>query len=530
MKTYRSVLLLLVLAIGGFAGTSATVTLASPSQPAPALQVLYVFPNDLSSGGGLGTPLTLGADGAFYGSSAYGGQYQYFGTLFRFCLDGTFTKLLDLNLTNGLGSSIPLQLGADGALYGACSMGGTKGDYWNRGYGSGLLFRLETNGNYTVLHEFDYVDGDYPAWLQAGPDGAFYGTTLNGGAHNYGTFFRIDTNGWFASLHDFDFAPGILVFGTLTLAADGDFYGSMSARSADNPGSIIRLHPNGEMDVLHTFDGINGFTPVVPLTVGADGALYGVATAWGNLDGVILFRIGLDGEFSKLHDVIPADGFAPNTALTLCSDGCLYGTFQLGGANGLGTVFQINRDGNFVKLHDFDGSDGATPMSQLAVASDGALYGGTFSGGAYDLGTLYRVDTNGVFAKLYDANGTNGYGQFISPLISGPDGNLYASAPYGGDNLAGVLFRLVLNPASLSPIEQLEQLLTTVNTRVARPRPLAVLLQAALDSVQRGNKGAAITQLAAFEQAVRAQITRQNSALAQDLTSSASDIIARLKQ
>jgi uncharacterized repeat protein (TIGR03803 family) len=444
--------------------SATSIFAAGPSLP--ALQVLYSFPANLANGGALGTPLTPGPDGALYGTTLYGGAYQSYGTLFRYRLNGEFTKLFDFNLTNGCGSVTPLQVGPDGALYGVCPMGGTKGDYWNRGYGSGLLFRLETNGNYTILHEFNYYDGEYPASLQLGPDGAFYGTTRYGGIHNNGTFFRLATNGVFSDLWDFDPTDGTLYWYNLTLAADDNFYGQMYAPSSDHPGSIFRLTINGEYTLLHVFDGSDGFSPMSPLTAGADGALYGMASAWGGFDQGVVFRLGLEGTFSKLHNISAADGLAPAASMTLAADGCLYGSFQLGGAYGFGTVFKVDTRGTFVKLHDFDGTDGSDPIEHLAVGADGALYGGTFSGGAYDLGTLYRVDTNGVFAKLYDANGTNGCGQFIVPLTSGPDGNLYGLAPYEGDNYAGVLYRLVLNPASLSPADLLEQLMAEVKAKM----------------------------------------------------------------
>src|SRR5437879_2955709 len=56
----------------------------------------------------------------------------------------------------------------------------------------------------TPLHSFTGSDGAFPvAGLCVGPDSAFYGTTIDGGAHGTGAIFRITKLGAFATLYSF---------------------------------------------------------------------------------------------------------------------------------------------------------------------------------------------------------------------------------------------------------------------------------------------------------------------------------------
>jgi len=67
-----------------------------------------------------------------------------------------------------------------------------------------------------------------------------------------------------------------------------------------------------------------------------------------------------------------------------------------------------------------------------------------------------------------------------------------------------------------------------VAAQVPRSRPLLASLEAALASLGRGNPGAAINQLQAFEHKVRAQVARRDAALAASLIEAAQEIIDAL--
>jgi uncharacterized repeat protein (TIGR03803 family) len=76
--------------------------------------------------------------------------------------------------------------GSDGQFYGT-TYGGVM-------HGSGTVFRISSNGDYTNLYSFGgYVgDGAEPfAVLIQGNDGNFHGTTTFGGINNSGTVYRL---------------------------------------------------------------------------------------------------------------------------------------------------------------------------------------------------------------------------------------------------------------------------------------------------------------------------------------------------
>ena len=353
----------------------------------------------------------------------------------------------------GSGPSAALVVGADGALYGSTEFGGTNG--------SGTLFRVETDGSFTKLHEFNGVDGWRPsAALVVGPDGMLYGSTLYGGTNGNisgrGTLFRLEPNGTFTKLHDFNDVDGANPSAALVVGSDGALYGLTQGGGRSGYGTLFREETNGTFTNLHYFKGTDGANPSAALVVGPDGALYGSTPQGGGTNGNIpgrgtLFRLETNGTFTKLHDFNFTDGYELVAALVVGPDGALYGSTEYGGTNGTrlggyGTLFRLETNGGFTKLHDFNGVDGDEPLAALVVGSDGALYGSTYRGGTnvyYD-GTLFRLETNSVFAKLYDFGGTIGENPSTA-LVLGPDGALYGSTPNGGSGHGGILFKLVLN-------------------------------------------------------------------------------------
>jgi uncharacterized repeat protein (TIGR03803 family) len=409
-----------------------------------------------ADGSGPMAALVLGPDGALYGSTQ-GGGHGGNGTLFRVQTNGTFTKLHDFNITDGAEPFSALVVGPDGALYGSTQSGGANGYYddYNRNYhGYGTLFRLETNGMFTSLHNFNGPDGAGPSTaLVVGPDGALYGSTVQGGNSGWGTLFRVQTNGNFTKLHDFNATDGYWPSAALVVGPDGALYGSAPNGGTIGYGTLFRLETNGTFTKLHDFNQTDGNGPTATLVVGPDGALYG-STQDGGTNGYgngTLFRVQTNGTFTKLHHFNGTDGSYPSAALVVGPDGAVYGLTPVGGINdpslfGGGTLFRVETSGAFTKLHDFDygGFDGSSPWAALVVAPDGALYGSTQHGANNAAGALFRLETNGNFTKLYGFYGYNGANPSTS-LVVGPDGALYGSTPNGGPRQGGILFKLLPN-------------------------------------------------------------------------------------
>jgi uncharacterized repeat protein (TIGR03803 family) len=409
----------------------------------PAVLTLDVFAAPDWTGAYPDAALVLGPDGALYGS-AYSGGTSGNGTLFRVETNGTFTKLHDFNSTDGANPEAALVLGPDGALYGSTYGGGTNG--------YGTLFRLETNGTFTKLHDFNGTDGSGPvAAMVVGPDGALYGSTEYGGTnYYYGTLFRVDTNGAFASLHDFNGFDGWYPSAPLAVGPDGALYGTTYNSGNYGAGTLFRAEINGNITLLYHFDGSNGANPSAALVVGPDGALYGSTYSGGASGNGTLFRLETNGIAAKLHDFNGTDGSGPSAALVVGPDGVLYGSTYGGGVSSNGTLFRVDTDGSFANVHDFSGTDGSGPAAGLVAGPDGALYGSASGGGTNgspygSYGTLFRLQADGTFTKLHDFTFADGDGDSpVTAMVVGPDGALYAPASYGGDGApsSGTLFRL----------------------------------------------------------------------------------------
>lgn len=143
--------------------------------------VLHSFQSVATNGAGPVGGLTEGSDGVLYGATTAGGA-SFKGTVYRINRDGTGFALLHSLVCNGDGCLPRAGVieGSDGLLYGTASSGVGASS-------KGSVFRLRKDGtDFTVLHPFVFPctgdNGCFPcAGVIEGSDGAFYGTTREGG-------------------------------------------------------------------------------------------------------------------------------------------------------------------------------------------------------------------------------------------------------------------------------------------------------------------------------------------------------------
>jgi uncharacterized repeat protein (TIGR03803 family) len=84
--------------------------------------------------------------------------------------------------------------------------------------------------------------------------------------------------------YSFDSTSGMLESG-LTLSTNGDFYGTTVNGGAADFGTVFKITPGGTLTVLHSFAGGNdGQGPVAPPIQGTDGNFYyGTTTSGGTI-------------------------------------------------------------------------------------------------------------------------------------------------------------------------------------------------------------------------------------------------------
>jgi uncharacterized repeat protein (TIGR03803 family) len=372
---------------------------------------------------------------------------------------------------DGAGPTGGLLRDAQGNLYGTTFQGGR---YSYRG----TAFKLSALHKLAVLYSFLDGYGANPfAGLVEGEHGAFYGTTLYGGAYGLGTVFALDKNGYERALHSFSGNSGDGEYPEAGLVLDGagNVYGTTlyaglaGCGNGEGCGMVFKLSKTGEETVLHTFTGgTDGGWPLARLVRDKAGNLYGTASGGGDpscYDGYgcgTVFRLDLAGTFTVLYTFTGTggDGSGPEAGLILDEAGNLYGTTQVGGSAGFGTVFKVDPAGKETVLYSFLGApdDGANPsFANLSRDSAGNLYGVTPGGGTacnqdqYGCGIVFSLDPAGKEAVLHYFTGTAGDGAVPDGgLVRDGAGNLYGTTEEGGDTSCsqgaygcGVVFKLM---------------------------------------------------------------------------------------
>jgi uncharacterized repeat protein (TIGR03803 family) len=159
----------------------------------------------------------------------------------------------------------------------------------------GTAFKLAPDGTETILHNFTGgADGSQPvAELLLDSAGNLYGTTFGGGDFLAGTVFKIDSTGNFSVLHSFNGNDGTEPQAGLVQDAAGNLYGTTSLFGETTHGTVFELDPSGNETILHKFTvSTDGKTPTSTLVLLKDGTLYGTTdTGGGGNSAGIIFRL-----------------------------------------------------------------------------------------------------------------------------------------------------------------------------------------------------------------------------------------------
>jgi uncharacterized repeat protein (TIGR03803 family) len=348
---------------------------------------------------------TSGADGALpyaglasvkstlYGTTTNGGA-DNFGTVFKITASGKESVLHAF--TGGTSDGVNPYGGlvnVDGTLYGTTLSGGGSGCY---SIGCGTVFKIAPSGKESVVYSFKggAKDGEYPQAGLTDVNGTLFGTTIEGGADNFGTVFKVTAAGKETLLHSFaggaDGASPLAVLvdlkGSLYGTTEVGGTGSCSGFQGAGCGTVFKVTTSGAERVLFTFPGT-----------------------------------GSNGEFP----------FAGLTAVK----GTLYGTTVNGGASNIGTVFKVAPSGAESVIYSFKNSsgDGNEPYAGLLDVK-GALYGTTGQGGSTNVGTVFKVTTSGTETVLYSFTGYPSNGQTPTAGLTDLNGTLYGTTNVGGNS------------------------------------------------------------------------------------------------
>jgi uncharacterized repeat protein (TIGR03803 family) len=387
---------------------------------AQTFNVIYNFP---SRGGEPWSGPTMDQAGHLYGTTFYGGLG--YGLVYELTRAGSgwiFTPLY--NFTGGSDGGYPyagVTIGPDGALYGTTfSGGGTECTF-----GCGTVYRLTPpatfcknalcNWNETVLYRFSGgADGKAPyAGVIFDQAGNLYGTTISGGLSSCeggfgcGVVYELTPSGggWtetvlysFAAGGDGNNPKASVVFDR-----SGNIYGTTVSGGQYNRGAVYQLTQSGSgwrESILHSFDGIDdGQTPVGTPIFDPAGNLYGATTDGGINGGGTIYELSPVGggwTFGLLFSITAFPGGGGCYAKLLLDDaGDLYGTTPGAGPYRNGTAFELSpSDGGWTQtvLHNFTGgSDGEDLFGNMIFDSSGNLYGTASLGGAHGAGVVFEI-------------------------------------------------------------------------------------------------------------------------------------------
>jgi len=196
--------------------------------------------------------VTWGPDGSLYGTTVEGGDSPYGGNWgggVAFQLipqqDGTWkeTVLHSFPAFKGDGSK-PYEgvvLDKAGNVYGATYQGGSS-------LGCGVIFKLAPQGNgkwkETILYDFPKLSqGCIANTLAFDAQGNLWGTAQSGGASDNGVVFELtpqQSGKWkYQVVHDFDWKDGSLPAAAVVFDEKGNLYGTTIAGGAPNYGGVV---------------------------------------------------------------------------------------------------------------------------------------------------------------------------------------------------------------------------------------------------------------------------------------------------
>jgi uncharacterized repeat protein (TIGR03803 family) len=236
--------------------------------------------------------------------------------------------------------------------------------------------------------------------------------------------------------------------------AEGNLLGTTYLGGGFGGGAVYKLAPNGSSwtySTLYSLKNVpDGSGPAFgSLALGADHALFGT-TEGGGFFGTAFMVCACATREAVVHSFgMGTDGAEPIGGLAFDSVGNFYGTTLLGGDSGNGTVFEGKRSQQgwteSVIYSFMEGSDAVNPVSGVSVDAQGNLYGTAPAGGVNEVGAVYKLSRSGskwTETVLYNFQGQDDGQNPVGGVILDKDGNLYGTTFDGGTNGGGTVYQL----------------------------------------------------------------------------------------
>jgi uncharacterized repeat protein (TIGR03803 family) len=297
----------------------------------------------------------LVVDGTLYGTTSEGGDESSNpygnGTVFEVSPSGTERVLYSFK--GGRDGAEPFAglIAMNGKLYGTTAYGGESQYGGSLGVkGLGTVFEVTTSGKERVLYRFKGGnDSAIPMADLIAVKGVLYGTTL-------AAVFKVNTSGEEHVLYRFKGGKdGALAMAPLIAVGD-KFYSTTYQGGMNNEGTVFVVDASGKHRVLYSFaGGDDGAYPSAGL-VDVNGTLYGTTAGGGGSgggtsggivgDGTV-YEVSTSGDEGVVYSFEGSypygDGANPVAGLVAVKRK-LYGTTRDGGANDDGTVFEVLAD------------------------------------------------------------------------------------------------------------------------------------------------------------------------------------------
>lgn len=347
--------------------------------------------------------------------------------------------------------------GSDGALYGTTFSGGT--------YGAGTIFRIGADGKFSTIYAFKGPDGNWPnRCLIPGADGNLYGTIGDPEYSDKVRVFRVTPSGvltllavFYPSLGDQDQRSAAV------RATDGQRYVASSTGGTTYDGSAsfqLAQQPAAARDTpvfevlpgrfgTATVDGRTGppadtraTTPAVnsalcgnvnpardghfwlsPLTVDTRGTGLSRSVSTNLKDG-----------FRPAYSALGRGAGAASGRLAEDNSGLMLATVG-DEIIGVSTSGETARHISLTSL-----GDKIYAVMGLLRARDGYFYGLALSGGYDGSIIIYRTTADGPPQAFYRFAHSGPRETIKSPLVEGPDGNLYVTTTDGGKDRRGAIY------------------------------------------------------------------------------------------